>query len=326
MLATVDHPKLFLPGLAPKPRFGKHYELLVLSYGGGQDSTALLLKLLFDKKFQQAYSFNHLLIIMSDTGNEHDHTYQYVRNVVAPLCESEKIEFIFLTKDMGYHSPTWPDLLSFFERTDTCGCKGARFHVCSVRLKVDPIYKVLESWMGRRFDLKTVDPDSKVGSKKKGFYEFAGKYGPIGMIIGFARGEEDRRAPIHTLPRWSQETVQRIYPLIDLEMDRAKCQKYIADQGVEVPFPSACEICQFQPEQSLLWLYLNKPAMYERWVKIEAAKLAKFAHLGAKNHGVWPNRTLPEVLEEAMKKYGAMSREALVAHKFSNGHDVKSQY
>ncbi len=115
--------KIFLPGMQPRPRFGKRYEVLVLSYGGGQDSTALLLRLIFDAKFRRAYSYNRLLVLMSDTGNEHDHTYRYVRDVIAPLCAAEGIAFHFLTHDMGFHSPTWPDLVSFYERTHTCGSR-----------------------------------------------------------------------------------------------------------------------------------------------------------------------------------------------------------
>ncbi len=101
--------KIFLPGLQPRPRYGKRYEVLVLSYGGGQDSTALLLRLIFDARFRKAYSYNRLLVLISDTGNEHDHTYRYIRDVIEPVCAAEGIAFHFLTNDMGFHSAL-PDL------------------------------------------------------------------------------------------------------------------------------------------------------------------------------------------------------------------------
>jgi hypothetical protein len=72
--------KIFLPGLQPKPRFGKRYEVLVLSYGCGQDSTALLLRFIFDATFRKEHSCNRVLVLMSDTGNEHDHTYHYLNS------------------------------------------------------------------------------------------------------------------------------------------------------------------------------------------------------------------------------------------------------
>lgn len=317
--------KIFLPGLQPRPRFGKRYEVLVLSYGGGQDSTALLLRLIFDDRFRKAYSFNRLLVLMSDTGNEHDHTYRFLNEVIEPLCAAEGIAFHFLANTMGFHSPTWPDLVSFYERTHTCGSKGFR-HNCSVRLKIETLYRYLEAWLGDQYELKNVDPRSKRGSHKRGFYEFTACYGPVGMMIGFSKGEEGRRAPVHALPRWSQETVERIYPLIDLGLDRAACQQEIAGWGLEVPFPSACLLCPYQSETSLLWLYRNHPNWYERWVQIEAAKLEKFAHLGGRNLGVWPHKTLPEVLEKELHINGALSKEALDHYKMNNGHNIKTQY
>jgi hypothetical protein len=54
--------------------------------------------------------------------------------------------------------------------------------------------------------------------------------------------------------------------------------------------------------------------------------LAKFAHLGDRNHGVWPHKTLLRVLEAAQRAHGTMSKDALNHHKMNNGHNIKTQY
>jgi len=76
--------------------------LTVLSYGAGQDSTAILYKLIHDPAFRAKYVEGHLLVLMSDTGNEHPETYDLIKEVDA-LTLKEKISFVFLTKDKGFH-------------------------------------------------------------------------------------------------------------------------------------------------------------------------------------------------------------------------------
>ncbi len=50
--------------------------LTVLAFGGGQDSTAILYRIALDKAFRSRYVKGDLLVLMSDTGNEHPHTYR----------------------------------------------------------------------------------------------------------------------------------------------------------------------------------------------------------------------------------------------------------
>jgi hypothetical protein len=46
------------------------------------------------------------------------------------------------------------------------------------------------------------------------------------MLIGIAKGEEGRCG--EAMEKWMRETVERVYPLIDLGLDRQGCQDYIA--------------------------------------------------------------------------------------------------
>lgn len=51
--------------------------LTVLSYGGGQDSTALILKVIHDESFRAKYIPGDFIVVMADTGNEHKETIEY---------------------------------------------------------------------------------------------------------------------------------------------------------------------------------------------------------------------------------------------------------
>jgi len=86
------------PGLKTK---GNQYELFgltghaltVLSFGGGQDSTVLLEKLIDDSTFRQTYAPGDLLVVMSDTGDEFDSTYEHI-GYCQKRCVEAGIDYI----------------------------------------------------------------------------------------------------------------------------------------------------------------------------------------------------------------------------------------
>ncbi len=161
------------------------HQLTVLSFGGGQDSTTILHLLVEEPAFRKKYAPNDLLLIMSDTGNEHPSTYQHVDRMMR-YAKKNNIEFTLLTPDKAYHSDKWQDLKSFYRRTNTVGSKGGFKKTCTDNLKLQPIYKYLEDYIHEKYDL-----DKKGG--KRAFNEYAEKHGKILMMIGISKGEESRR-------------------------------------------------------------------------------------------------------------------------------------
>ncbi|MDD3476611.1 MAG: hypothetical protein PHI38_07055, partial [Sulfurimonas sp.] len=117
-------------------------QLTVLSYGGGQDSTTILFKIIYDKEFRAKFAPNDLLVLMADTGNEHDFTYQYINDVIIPLCKEHKIDFEFITNDMGYHLEGWKSLTHKWKvgNRPTIGSL-AYPKSCTHQLKLQPQYK-----------------------------------------------------------------------------------------------------------------------------------------------------------------------------------------
>jgi len=290
--------------------------LTMLSYGAGQDSTAILYKIIYDSSFREKYIRGHLLVVMSDTGNEHPDTYIHV-SYSKKVCEEHGIDFVFLTNDMGYHGNTWPDLLSKYRMNNSIGSK-AYPKTCTDNLKLKPIYRYLEEFIGN-------NAGYPIGQKRaiKGYAEDHGK---TRVIIGIAKGEEKRVAKEDAVFPWMRRGIERSYPLIDIGFNRKACQNYMREVGHPVPPPSNCMVCPFLDEVELLWLYRFYPDHYQEWVELEQNKINANLHAGEKNYGVWGRKLLPEVLAISQDKYSDWTDEQLMEYKMSHGHNLNSKY
>lgn len=292
-------------------------ELTILSYGAGQDSTALLYMLAFDEAFRAEQAPGRLLVVMADTGDEHPATVKHVAHTVE-FCKEHGIEFVHITPDMGFHTGDWAGgLRGFYKAGNRIGSK-AYPKTCTDKLKVQPIYKFVDSWVAEQYGIP--------GTRKAPMKRFVEKHGKIRVLIGIAGGEEKRVAGATTGIVWMDQCIDRVYPLVDLAMDRKACQEYIASVGQEVPPPSNCILCPFMSEIELLWLYRSMPDSYQDWVEMEANKLKANEHLGERNLGVWGRKTLPQKLEDAEAKHGHMTMDELNEYKMSHGHCVASKY
>jgi 3'-phosphoadenosine 5'-phosphosulfate sulfotransferase (PAPS reductase)/FAD synthetase len=298
----------------------REVELTVLSFGGGQDSTAILYRLGEDAAFRSQWAPGRLLVLMADTGDEHPETYENVRRMQA-YCSAKGIEFHFITNDLGYHSENWATLRTQYEVNKSVGSK-AYPKTCTWNLKLSPLYKFLEDWVGRTYGV--------TAGRKEGFRAFVRRHGRIRVILGIAAGEESRVGSDRSgEPKWMQDCFDKAYPLIELKWGRAECQAYIRQLGAVVPPPSNCILCPFMSEQELLHLYLRRPQDYQAWVRFEARKVEEHRRRGVpdeRNFGVWGRKLLPQKLAEAQAKYGHMTLAELDEYKMSHGHCVKSRY
>ncbi len=292
-------------------------KLTVLSYGAGQDSTAILYKMIYDREFRNKYVPEDLIVVMAETGNEHPETEDHVE-FTRGLCKTNNIPFYHL--GYNYTPDGWKGgLIKFYERTSTVGSKAFP-KTCTDKLKIQAIYSFLEQYVHKTY--KTV-----AFGRKRALKEFANKYGKIDVLIGIAAGEEKRIAVDGSSPnKWMNLAIRRIYPLVDLGMDRGACQKYMSMIGMPIPIPSNCILCPFMSKQELLYLSLAYPEWYLKWVDLEQTKIDANKHMGAKNLGVWGKKLLPEILKEAQEKFADMSFEDLKEYKMSHGHCVMSKY
>ena len=313
-------------------------KLTILAFGAGQDSTAILYKIVLDKTFRQRYVSGKLLVLMSDTGNEHPHTYDHVQ-FIREFCTLHNIEFCFIKPDMGYHPKSWPTLQYQFQKNSSI-MSVAFNKVCTDNLKIKPLYNCLDHYIAiHYYDYKQKQPP-----KGKRFVKrFHKEHGQINVILGIAAGEETRIEKSNNksnknqptdpfqknqIPKktWMDICISRIYPLVELDMNRKACQEYILAIGLPLPFPSNCMMCPFASKIEILWLYRNYPAVFYEWVSYEKAKLEKFAGSSKANLGVKGKFTLEVVLQQAIAEFGHMSDCELDEHKMSHGHCVKSAY
>lgn len=257
-------------------------ELTVLSFGAGQDSTTILYKLVFDPIFKATYAPKRLLVLMADTGDEHPATYQHVEFIKA-FCLKHGIEFVMISKDMGYHNDGWGSLREQYAKNHTCGSKGFN-KSCTDNLKIKPLYSYLNWWVAKNYGIAMGYDKSDMASTndtgKLALVRFAEKYGKINMLIGLAAGEESRIAdPDYDSKgdgrRWRAKSVRIIYPLMHCQMDRKACQDYIKQIGQPMPIPSNCLLCPWMSDIELLWLYRFMPDDFAAWCKFEKDKLEK---------------------------------------------------
>lgn len=238
--------------------------LTILSFGAGQDSTALLFMYLYDEDFRKRYAPNGFAVVFSDTMDEHPHTYKYLRKIQR-LCIEKGIPFFWLTPDQGYHAPSWQGLMEKLHLNDSIFGKGMNRSSCTVGLKIDPIYKFLAHYVNEEYMYGMSRAHGKVSLK-----EFADRYGRIDVLIGFAAGE-NRHDPNwrekkdnegeFVAPFWMRHSINKVHPLVEMNMDRKACQEKIRSYGHEVPYPSNCMRCFWASKKELLWLYRNYPGV-----------------------------------------------------------------
>lgn len=290
--------------------------LTVLSFGGGQDSTAILYKLIFDPRFRETYAPQDLVVLFSDTRDEHPETYQHL-DYIRELCHEHDIEFAWIK---GHKTGAWGDGLRGWMQTMRGLMSKAFPKSCTDQLKIRPIYRYLETWLERSYGLQP-------RPQKRIYYDFLHRYGKIRVILGIAAGEESRISG-SSPHKWMNECLEKVYPLVELSMDRSACQRYIREIDQPLPPPSNCMLCPFMSEIELLWLYRFYPADYNDWVELEKEKLNHWAALGDRNVGVWgkPGLNLPQVLARAQQRYGNLSDVQLQDYKMSHGHCVKSKF
>lgn len=304
--------------------------LTILSFGGGQDSTAILLKMIDrNSDVRSRYVKDQLIVVMSDTGDEHPYTYDHVDNM-KKICWQNDIPFFFLQKHHGYHVDSWPDLISPQLRSEGGKYKPSMVQLgtksCTDNLKLTPIYKFVDEYINAKMNYGFTIRSGR-GCNKQAIKKFYKEVGEISVLIGFAKGEESRVQKSEKLEikekasdkdGW-KKGLKRFYPLIDLGMGREECQKYIKDMIGYCPMPSNCMRCPYQSLQEILWLYRNYPDKFAEWVEIENRKLIRDSDK-EKNYGVYANKkTLSEKLTEALEKYGHMTFGELNNYKMSHG-------
>lgn len=258
-----DHPELFDHG---RPEESP----VVVSYGVGVDSTAMLLNLARRKERPD-------LIVFADTGAEKASTMAYI-----PVMEDwlAAVEFPPLTtvRRNGCHGKH-----GYYETLEQeCFTKKMfpslayhRNHSCATKWKVEPTERFLKAWEPARL---------------------AWMYGmPVVQLIGF-ENEQHEIARCNRLPE--NERYQYRMPLIEWDWTRERCIAEIeADQllceiaarhGVPVvPPKSACYFCPASKPDELVQLRRTEPGLLLKALELEKLVAPKLTSL----EGLWGRKT-----------------------------------
>jgi len=311
-------------------------ELTVLSHGMGQDSATLLEMLIDDPRFRAKYAPGQLLVLFANTGDELPETYEHAQ-WTRQRCEDADIRFAQIDPEMGFHSESWQTLRDHYRLHRTCGSAAFRSSACTDQLKIQPIYRYIESYLASQYNVQI--------GQKRGLKQFAAEYGKLRVILGIAAGEEKRVAKGNHDPAWMRMAIEKVYPLIDLGMDRAACQSYLHSKGLRV-WPSNCLACHFAASAEIEFMRRFYPEQLYDWANIEAEKLDRFRdreHVIAtdkegnikydrqgspkivnKNFGVFGVTTLFQKIEQVAIEYQEWSDERIREYRYSHGHCTSS--
>ena len=294
----------------------KEAAITFLSNGAGQDTTYLIHRFCTDPEFKAKHVKGELIVVGSDTGDEHDHTYE---NVVylRKICREAGIKFYWLTPEMGFHSNAWQSLFGQFYRNNNIG-SAAFSQTCTDNLKIQVVNRFTEWYLCKYYGYEM--------GGKKAFYRFYEDHGSIRLILGFAAKEESRTSKGNEAdPVWKKLTVERYYPLILDDVDRQGAIDHNEANIEHTVWPSNCMRCFYMTDPEVVWLNRFYPDKFLEWVARENAKLTKYDHKEV-NLGVFGKLTLEQKLEKALLKYGHWTDGQLNEYKYSHGHCIKSKY
>jgi len=231
-------------------------ELRVISYGGGVQSTAMVVLAARGELPHGPYS----AALFSNVGDDSEHpkTLEYVRNIAIPWAAEQGFEIIELQKTMrdGSTRTLWEDLMresrtiNIPVRMDN-GAPGNRN--CTATFKM----QVVGKWL-----------------KKHG----ASKDNKATVAIGISTDEITRVSN-----KRAQDYETPVYPLIDLNLDRSRCMTVIREAGLPVPPKSSCFFCPFHRPQMWSEMRRDEPELFEKAAQLEDTLNERRERLG-KDH------------------------------------------
>ena len=236
---------------------GTPENLRVVSYGGGVQSTALLVL-----AAQGRIDFRTFLMANVGNDSEHPATLAYVRDVAMPYAEAHGIDVHLLdrVKRDGTVETLWGRLMREGSRSlpipvrMSNGAPGQRS--CTADFKI----KVTGKWV-----------------KQHGATAASPATVAIGISVDEIHRANNRRSEPH-------ENV--VYPLVGigeetgLRMNRTDCIRLIAAEGLPVPPKSSCFFCPFHRPSTWQDMARDEPDLFEKSALLEDALNARRDMLG----------------------------------------------
>lgn len=219
---------------APLPGFGETDcgTTVVMSYGMGVDSTAILLRWLLDPSSRD-FDLRDLIVVTADTGGEFDQTIRDVEEVVLPELRRHRVRFIQVGRSQRKTTARGDGVAVLQDGTEPTHLHSAAYtlademlaagtlpqiggtRICSIHAKgncLDPVIAAVTA--GRRYR----------------------------HVLGF-ESDEGSRAAKDALYNTDRRTGW--YPLREWGWDRARCSDFITEVSGRRWSKSACGFCPF---------------------------------------------------------------------------------
>ena len=239
------------PGWPPVDRLGIPHDgaPIVVCYGGGVDSTAMLVALKW-------VGVTPDLILFADTGGEKPETYDYVRAIDSWL-ESWGAPRVTWVKRRPSPRVSYADLEGNCLDNETLPSLAFGLHSCSIKWKVEPQDQYLRGV-------------SRGPNKRPGWgpalESWAVGLKPV-KLIGYDDGPADNRRSLRA--KTEDDRFRYVFPLQALGWTRETCIRVLLEEGLAVPIKSACFFCPASKQWELWWLAGTHPDLLLRAMRLE---------------------------------------------------------
>jgi len=219
----------------------------IVAYGGGTDSTAMIIECA-NRGIKIDY------ILFADTGAEKPHTYVYVDNF-SKWCVDHGLPKIITVKKGGNNETLEEECL----RMHSLPSIAYGFKTCSQKFKMGP----QDKFFNNNADAKEVWKNGDLITK----------------MIGFDFTEVRRAESV--MIKFKYDKYKLWFPLIDWGIHRKQCIKIIKDAGLCLPGKSACYFCPSSRVSEIKQLKHTYPLLFDRAIALENnANLTKIKGLG----------------------------------------------
>ena len=222
---------------------------VVVCYGGGVDSTAMLVAMKHHNTIPD-------LILFADTGGEKPETYDYVRGMDAWLQHWGAPKVTWVRKQPSAQV-SYNSLETNCLANETLPSIAFGMHSCAHKWKITPQDQFLKGV--RR------GPNRRPGWPPA-LAAWSAGLKPI-KLIGYDESPPDirRRKKANS----EDEFFRYVFPLHELKWKRDRCIRVILDEGLEVPVKSACFFCTASKPWELWQLAGAHPDLFLRALRME---------------------------------------------------------
>lgn len=220
--------------------------LRTISYGGGVQSTALLV-LAAQGKLDDIIGGPVDAALFANVGDDSEHpdTLRYIRDVAAPYAATHGLVLHELYAKTADGQPRTLMNLLWSENTP------------SIPVRLEPVGMPANRSCTNHFKVQVIGKYLKESG--------ATKANKAIVAIGISTDEIHRADGGKSRPPYQES----VYPLLDLGLSRSDCQRIIQDAGLPLPRKSACFFCPYTRTQQWAEMRRDEPELFERACDVE---------------------------------------------------------